>query len=182
MPAESQKKKGVKKGTPYYMRAIHRVLGYFTVGLVLVYAFSGVVLIHRGGDFLKNEVAKEELLQPALSAGEVGKALKLRNFEVTEEDENTLVFANGIYDKRSGQAKYTVKEYPSPIGKLVKLHKLSDAQDRHIAWATTTFGVCLLLLAVTSLFMYKPGTKLFGRNMFYTALGMVIAFILVVLM
>ena len=46
------------------MRELHRYLGFFLVGIMSVYAISGVVLIFRDTDFLKKEkdISKEIVL------------------------------------------------------------------------------------------------------------------------
>ncbi len=39
----------------FQMRVIHRYLGFFLVGIMAVYSLSGIVLIFRDTDFLKQE-------------------------------------------------------------------------------------------------------------------------------
>ena len=58
------------------MRIWHRYLGYFLAGIMAVYAFSGLVLIFRDTDFLKQEKVIEKKLAPALSAEDLGKAIR----------------------------------------------------------------------------------------------------------
>lgn len=168
-----------KKSLQYYMRAIHRVLGYLAIGMVVVYALSGIVLIHRTGDFMKTSTQVTTTLQPGLDAAQVGAELKIRNFKAIDETADQIVFAGGTYDKTTGQAQYAKKQLVAPLDKFVDLHKLPDAKNPHIALVTTIFGIVLFLLALTSLFMYKPKSKQFIHNMIYTSVGIIITVILV---
>lgn len=171
-----------KKGTVYYMRAFHRVLGYLCVGLVVVYAISGIVLIHRTGDFMKKSTYTEATIKPNLTSDQLGKEINMWRMKVTEENEDMIVFTDGQYNKKTGEVAYTKKEIVEPFNKFVALHMLSDGQNKHIAWLTTLFGIVLFFLAITSLFMYKPSNKQFARNMIYTGLGIVLTIVLVLLM
>jgi len=46
------------------MRVIHRYLGFFLAGIMAVYALSGIIMIFRETDFLKQEVVAERQLSP----------------------------------------------------------------------------------------------------------------------
>lgn len=170
-----------KKSVAYYMRAIHRVLGYLAVGLVIVYALSGITLIHRTGDFMKKSIEVEATLEPNMDASQLGAALKMKNFKATDQTDKTIFFNDGQYDIATGQVSYVKKEVVAPLNKCIDLHKLPDAKNPHIALVTTIFGIVLFLLALTSLFMYKTSTKQFKANMIYTSIGIVVAIILVIL-
>ena len=52
------------KSTQYYMRIVHRYLGFFLAGIMAVYALSGVLLIYRDTDILKSEQHLEKMLEP----------------------------------------------------------------------------------------------------------------------
>ena len=52
------------KSFNYYMRSLHRDIGFFAFGLVVIYILSGIVLIYRDTDFLKREVTVERQLKP----------------------------------------------------------------------------------------------------------------------
>lgn len=180
-----EKERGAKqagKGLQYYSRMIHRVLGYLTLGMVVVYALSGILLIHRTGDFMKRSVAVEQTLQPGLSADELSAEVKLKRFKVLDETEQTIFFAEGQYDKATGKAAYVKKEVVAPFDKFIALHKLADKQSPAVAAFTTLFGVCLLLLGLTSLFMYKRKAKQFWTNMAYTGAGIALVVLLLLLM
>ena len=44
-----------KKSVHYYMRSLHRDVGFLVLGFTFIYALSGIVLVYRDTDFLKSE-------------------------------------------------------------------------------------------------------------------------------
>lgn len=44
-----------KKSINHYMRSLHRDIGFFVIGLIVIYSISGVVLIYRDTNFLKHD-------------------------------------------------------------------------------------------------------------------------------
>ncbi|MCF0202439.1 MAG: hypothetical protein HUK08_03650 [Bacteroidaceae bacterium] len=162
----------------YYSREIHRVLGYLTLGMVIVYALSGILLIHRTGDFMKHTAAVEQTLKPGLDADQLAAAMKMKTLKVQKETDQTIFFADGQYDKTSGKASYLKKEVVAPFDKFITLHKLADKQNHVVAVFTTIFGVSLFLLALTSLFMFKTKARQFKTNMAYTCIGAVLIVLL----
>lgn len=69
------------------MRVLHRYLGYFLVGIMAVYAVSGIVMIFRGTDFLQQKKTIVKMLSPNLKPEELGKALEMREFRVEKGGE-----------------------------------------------------------------------------------------------
>ncbi len=63
----------------------HRYLGFFLAGIMAVYAISGIVLIFRDTDFLKQEKIIEKKLSPGLPIEEVGKVIRLRDLKAEAE-------------------------------------------------------------------------------------------------
>ena len=170
--------KKASKGLQYYSRAIHRVLGFLTLGMVMVYALSGILLIHRGSDFMKRSVAVELILKPGLDAEQLAPALKMKSLKVIDETEQTVFFADGQYDKQTGKASYLKKEVVAPFDKFISLHKLAGKQSPAIGIFTTIFGISLFLLALTSLFMFKTRAKQFKKNMVYMGIGVTVVLLL----
>jgi|GEM_PF-391858 len=60
-----------KKSFSYYMRVLHRDIGFFAIGLVIIYALSGIALVYRESSFFKvnNEVVKT--ISPGLDTSAV---------------------------------------------------------------------------------------------------------------
>ncbi|MEG1580937.1 MAG: hypothetical protein RR386_06715 [Bacteroidaceae bacterium] len=163
----------MKKSLNYYMRVAHRDVGFLTLGLVIIYSLSGVLLIYRRTDVLKTTTMIEKTLKPGLTAEALNEELKLKNFKTTEENENTIFFAEGKYNKETGKAKYETKEYVFPLQKFVALHKTS--QKTSVYLLSTLFGICLFFLAVSSLWMFKPNTKIFKRGIKFILIGIILS-------
>ena len=174
--------KKTSKSLQYYAREIHRVLGYLTLGMTMVYALSGIVLIHRTGDFMKHVVPVEQTLTPNLDADRLASEMKMKSLKVLNETDQTIFFADGQYDKATGKASYLTKEVITTFDKFISLHKLADKQNHKIAICTTVFGISLFLLALTSLFMFKTKAKQFKTNMAYTGIGVAIIVLLLLLL
>ncbi|MEL6926721.1 MAG: hypothetical protein AAFO94_21960, partial [Bacteroidota bacterium] len=77
-----------KKSESLSMRILHRYLGFFLVGIMAVYAVSGIVLIFRDTDLLKKEYTVEKQIATNVAPNALGKELKIKNLKV-ERTEGT---------------------------------------------------------------------------------------------
>jgi hypothetical protein len=161
------------------MRALHRDIGFFVIGITLIYAISGILLIYRETSFLKQEKQIERHLAPNIQDSELGKTLHVRNFEVLKTEGEVIYFKNGTYNKTTGIVNYSDKALPSFLEKFNNLHKASNKKLTH--WFSVTFGILLLFLAISSFWMHKPSTKMFRRGILFAGIGFVIAFVLLFL-
>jgi hypothetical protein len=168
-----------KKSITHTMRSLHRDIGFFVIGLIVIYSLSGVVLIYRDTNFLKHEKLVEKKLSPNMELSELGKVLHMRDFQVLKTDGAIVYFQNGTYDKETGVVKYSTKELPAWISKFNALHQASSRSLVH--WFTTVLGVLLLFLAISSFWMFKPKTKLFRRGIYFAVSGIIAAIILLLL-
>ncbi len=171
-------KKQTRKSIQYYIRLLHRDIGFMLVGLTMIYALSGILLIYRSAGFLQSETAVEKKVAVDLEAGELGKALGMRYFKFERQTGDTIFFNGGTYDRTSGIATYTTREHPTVLNMLVQVHKLTNRSALHPL--ATVYGALLSFLALSSLMMYKPGTRLFRRGISLSAAGMVMAVVLMV--
>lgn len=165
-----------KKSTSFYMRIFHRYLGFFLVGIMAVYALSGIVLIFRTTDFLKQDVQVEKKVAPNMAAEKLGGALRIRNFKVTKEEGDVLFFGNGEYNKKTGLASYTTKELPYVLNKMTKLHKATSNDPLY--WLNIFFGVSLLFFVLSAFWMFLPKSDMFKKGIYYTVGGIVLTLIL----
>jgi len=164
------------KSINYYMRSIHRDLGYFAFGLVVIYVLSGVALIYRDTDFLKREVTVERQLKPNLEIAEVGRELRMREVKVIKTEGDMITFQNGTYNKTTGDATFVAKEVMFPVNKFINFHKAISSKATH--WFNLVFGGVFLFLAVSSLWMFKPNTRTFRRGMILVGVGIVFTIVL----
>lgn len=168
-----------KKSLRWYMRYLHNKIGFFIVGLVIIYSLSGIVQTYRDTDFLKHEVQHETKLSPNLTASELGPGLRLRNLKVSKTEGHTVYFAEGTYNQETGVANYTTNEWYAWIVPFTNLHKSASKDAAHLF--TTLFGVALLFLSISAFWMFKPGTKLFSSGVYLTIAGVVAAIVLLLI-
>ncbi|MYM62349.1 PepSY domain-containing protein [Pseudomaricurvus sp. HS19] len=159
-------------------RKYHRMIGFFLAGVMMIYASSGVLLIFRTTDFLKFEHTRELQLPPALSAIELGQQLRLKNFRVTEEGDERILFEQGQYSRTDGIARVTTKNYPAAIQKLVDLHKATP--NSPLFFMNVLFGLGLLFLAISSFVMFVRQAPAFKSGIKYAAAGLVVALVMVI--
>ena len=130
-------------------RKYHRWLGFFLAGIMFIYAVSGVLLIFRTTDFLKYEQTEQHQLAPGLNGDALGQQLRMKRFRVAAETADRIEFPGGYYDKQTGNAEVTKKDYPLVLSKLVKLHKATTNSPLFLL--NIFFGLGLLFFVVSAL-------------------------------
>ncbi len=158
------------------MRIYHRYLGFFLAGIMAVYAISGVVLIFRETDFLKQEKQKQKTLSPDMPMEEVGKAIRVRELKAESENGPIVSFKQGTYNKATGEVKYTEKSLPPVLEKLTHLHKASTKQP--LFYLNIFFGASLLFFVLSSFWMFMPDTTIFKKGLYFTAAGVLLSVVL----
>jgi hypothetical protein len=154
------------------MRIYHRYLGFFLAGIMTVYALSGVIMIFRDTNFLKQEKRMEKKLAPNLSAEQLGKEIRVRDLKATSDNGQLITFKQGSYDKISGEVKYVTTALPPALEKLTQLHKASSKQP--LFYLNVFFGVSLLFFVLSSFWMFLPGTSIFKKGMYFTLAGIIL--------
>lgn len=162
--------------TEQTFRVIHRYLGFFLAGIMIVYAISGIVLTFRNTDYLKKEIHIEKILEANLSADNLGKALGKGRFGVDKEEGDLLYFQGGTYNKRTGVADFTEKKLPILLDKMNNIHKMHSGHP--LFWLGIFFGISLLFFAVSAFWMFRPTTSVFKKGMYFTLGGIALTLIL----
>jgi hypothetical protein len=170
---------GNRKFANVSMREIHRYIGYFLVGIMAVYALSGIVLIYRDTDFLKVEKQVEKKLTPDIKTDELGRSLRIRDFKILKTEGDVINFNTGTYNNKTGIANYTTKELPFVLNKMTQLHKSSTKQPLY--WLNLFFAVSLLFFVVSSFWMFRPKSNIFRKGMYFTIAGIILTLILLFL-
>lgn len=161
------------------LRKYHRLLGFFLAGIMAIYACSGVLMIFRNTDFLMYEQTSERQLSPGLNGSELGPQLRIKGFRVIEEDPGQVIFRQGSYSKETGLAVLTLKDYPLPLQKLVKLHKATT--DSPLYYMNIFFGGALLFFAISAFFMFLPRMPAFRTGLKFAGAGFLLALAMVLL-
>lgn len=166
-----------KKSFALNMRIVHRYLGFFLAGIMAVYSLSGIVLVFRDSDFLKQEKLIEKQLDSGLRKELLGQQLKIKNLKVEREEGAIYYFKNGSYNKTTGLANYTVKKLPTILGKMTHFHKAKSGDP--LFFLNIFFGLSLLFFVVSAFWMFMPKTAVFKKGLYFTLAG--IAFTLLLL-
>lgn len=157
-------------------RIIHRYLGFFLAGIMIVYAISGIVLTFRNTDYLKKTIHIEKTIATNIEANELGSALGMGRFFVDKEEGDIIYFRDGTYNKATGQAIYTVKRLPFLLESMNNIHKMHSGHP--LFWLGIFFGISLLFFAVSSFWMFRPTTSIFKKGIYFTIGGVVLTLIL----
>lgn len=158
------------------MRILHRYIGYFMAGIMAVYAISGILLIYRDTDFLKSEKKYDKVVEKNIPEEKLGKELKIKGLEVKERKDGLIIFAQGTYNSKTGQAIYTKKELPYFLKKMTDLHKAESKNSFGVL--NTVFGISLLFFVISSFWMFNPKSKIFRKGLAIALIGSLLAIIL----
>jgi uncharacterized iron-regulated membrane protein len=161
------------------MRIYHRYLGFFLAGIMAVYAISGIILIFRDTNFLKQEKLVQQQLQPGLTADALGKAIRMRDLKIESVTGDVQNFKQGTYNTATGAVSYTTKSLPKMIEKLTHLHKASTKDP--LFYLNVFFGVSLLFFVLSSFWMFMPKTSIFKKGLYFTLAGVVLTIMMLFL-
>ncbi|MDZ7936401.1 MAG: hypothetical protein U5M51_15855 [Emticicia sp.] len=157
------------------MRIYHRYLGFFLAGIMAVYSISGVLMVFRNTDFLKNVVKIEKTIEPNLEAKQLSPILKMK-VNVEKQENGVIFFRGGQYNSRTGEVKAEKKELPFILGKMEHLHKATTNDP--LFYLNLFFGVSLFFFVVSSFWMFLPGTKIFKKGLYFTIGGIILTLIM----
>ncbi len=159
------------------LRVYHRYLGYFLAGIMAVYAISGFTMIFRDTNFLKSDKQIEKQLRPNIKTEDLGRELRMKEFKVEKEEGDIIRFEQGTYNKSTGVAKYTSKEWPYFIDKLTRLHKADT--NSPLFFLNVFFALSLLFFVISAFWMFLPKTTIFKKGLYFTLAGVALTIILI---
>ena len=167
-----------KKNIRKWFRLIHRDLGYFVVGITLVYAISGIILNHKEPreDPAYKTITVNEQLKFNLTISEFNEAF-LTNFPnykinkiIPEDNRYQLYLQGGVghYDFVSGQLFFEIYKKKPLIYFLNKLH-----YNQKNYWTTPAdfFALALIFLALSGMIMVRGKKGIAGRGLWYVLSG-----------
>jgi hypothetical protein len=142
-----------------------------------VYAISGFTMIFRDTNFLKSDRQIEKQLRPNIKTEDLGKELRMKEFKVEKEEGDIIRFEQGTYNKSTGVAKYTSKEWPYFIEKLTRLHKADT--NSPLFFLNVFFALALLFFVISAFWMFLPKTSIFKKGLYFALAGVVLTIILI---
>lgn len=179
-----QNKKSIKR----YLRIIHRDLGFLMVGICLIYAISGILLNHMGGEDpafkteknslkLEKDLTKEELIILWNDKENLPKTHKVMSID-SEHYRVMLQGGVGVYSAVSGEVDYEIHTKREFIYWVNKLH-----YNKVKGWflMADIFAVSLIFLAISGLFIVGGKSGIKGRGKWYLIAGILIPVIYIIL-
>ncbi len=175
-------------------RILHRELGFLFFGMTIIYAVSGIAINHLN-DWNPNYIIGNETLQcrdilpgsPALLDNEqitliLDKFGEKHNYKSHYYPQTGIVkiFLHGgsiTVDLQSGEGvKETIKRRPL----LNQINFLHYNPARLWTIFSDVFALCLIIIAITGLFLVKGKNGITGRGAWLTALGIIIPVIFII--
>ena len=166
----------MNKNTSFYFRLIHRYLGFYLVGIMAVYAISGIAMIFRNDDTFKILENTETTLAVNLDEKTLGEVLEIKGLSILKQEGSLLFFEDGTYNQATGETIYVKKELPFLLDKMARLHKATT--NSPIYWLNIFFGVSLLFFVISSFWMFLPHTSVFRNGIYFTLAGIVMTLII----
>lgn len=181
------------------IRSLHRDLGYFVIGLTLIYAITGIILSGRGLGWFKQEYKSQAVVQKEISkkdfqkeflkivfAGKVaevfpedshGMVKKHLRLKLVKESSDELYFRawrtlKVKYNPNDGKLIVTNLGYPSYIELFIEAHKA--AHDNAWFYLAIVYSVILSFLAISSFWMLKGKNSFKNRGVYFMLAGFVV--------
>jgi hypothetical protein len=174
------------------IRNLHRDLGYFYIGLIISFAFSGILMNHRDSWHAEKYTVETKAIQVKLPAEDkineafadsLGKTLgiedKIRRHKV-DEDKLKISFEKHDVeiDMKTGKGEIVSFIKTPIIGQMIKLHK--NTSNWWIYYGDI-FGISLIIIAVTGTIMIPAGKLSFKRRGWKLALAGILVPLLIIL-
>lgn len=169
------------KSFRYWLRVIHRDIGFLMVGLCFVYGISGIILNHMNGKD-PAYITKEYSLQLGQSLtpdelkilwGDKEDLPKLNKVVPIDDTHYRLLFSGGtgVYDSINGKAEYEKYTKRKFVYWINRLH-----YNKVKGWNVMAdlFALSLVFFAVSGLFMVKGKNGLAGKGKYYLIAGLLI--------
>lgn len=157
------------------IRGLHRDLGYFYIGLIISFAFSGILMNHRENWHPEKYTVETKTIEVKLPsedkisekyAEELGKQLgiedKMRRhnvkkglFKISFENHDVEI------DMKSGKGEIVAFKKTPIISQAMKLHKNTS---NWWIYYSDIFGISLILIAVTGAMMIPYGKFTFRQR------------------
>ena len=174
------------------IRNLHRDLGYFYIGLIISFAFSGILMNHRDSWHAEKytvETKKIEVKIPENTditenyADSLGKQLgiddKIRRHKVDEGKLRISFEKNDVeIDLKTGKGEIVTFTKTPIISQAMKLHKNTS---NWWIYYSDIFGLSLITIAITGAIMIPAGKFTFKKRGWKLALAGLIVPLLILL-
>lgn len=195
----------MKKIKKNLARSLHRDLGYFFIGITLIYAITGFVLSVRGLGWFKEEYVfktlltqniqienfKEKLISEAkagkldeIYASETAKTVErnINRMGFIEKTDDKLLFKYKErliikYDQMSGQTDVYYKAYPKYLQLFISAHLSTN----NYVWyyLAMIYSVVLAFFAISAIFIVKGKYGFKKRGLVLCLAGIVVVLVFI---
>ncbi|MBP6386454.1 MAG: PepSY-associated TM helix domain-containing protein [Pseudarcicella sp.] len=167
----------------YNSRTLHRDLGYFFIGLIISFSFSGILQNHRNMWHPEKYVVETKQVSTTLPTNEneinedFAKDLMKKwgiedKFRRINTKENIIKISLEKHDielnKTTGKGEMIVYKKTPFISHTMKLHMNSS---NWWIYYSDIFAIALIVIAVTGTMMYKKGEQSFSKKGWKLALA-----------
>ncbi|HKM93564.1 MAG TPA: hypothetical protein VJY41_07930 [Prolixibacteraceae bacterium] len=169
-----------KKNIRKWLRILHRDIGFFIVGITLVYAVSGIILNHKKlhNDPAYRTVVVENKIPVGLTIGELELFFAncfdayVLNKVLPDNEQYQLFIKGGIgsYNPNTGLLQFEVYKKKPLVFFINKLHY---NQKKYWTAPADVFGGILIFLALSGIFMVRGKKGILGRGKCYLMAGFV---------
>ena len=174
------------------VRNIHRDFGYFYVGLIISFAFSGILMNHRESWHPeKYTVATQNIVVKLLSENEINDkyAEQLgKEFGISDKMRRQTIKKGALkisfenhdveIELKTGKGEIVSFKKTPIISQTMKLHK---STSNWWIYYSDIFGITLILIALTGTLMVTKGENTFSKRGWKLALAGIIIPIIVLL-
>ncbi|MFN8325100.1 PepSY-associated TM helix domain-containing protein [Flavobacterium sp.] len=157
------------------IRNLHRDLGYFYIGLIISFAFSGVLMNHREHWHPEKYTVETKSISVNIPkdteitekyAEELGKQLgiddKIRRHKVKDDELKISFEKNDVeIDLKTGKGEIVTFNKTPIISQTMKLHKNTS---NWWIYYSDIFGISLIIIAVTGAIMIPAGKFTFKKR------------------
>jgi hypothetical protein len=174
-------------------RVLHRDLGYFFTGMILIYALSGVALNHSD-DWNPNYIINVNKVKVAVPP-DIEKAPKKAISKILQEANINIAYKNHyfpkpgtlkIFLKKGSSVVIDLKTGESTVETLRKRPLFYEINLLHYnpgklwKWFSDIFAVSLIILAISGLFILKGKNGIKRRGAWFSFAGLLTALLFLV--
>ncbi|RXJ70097.1 hypothetical protein CRV08_00610 [Halarcobacter ebronensis] len=195
----------MKKSLSNMMRSLHRDLGYFFIGVTLLYSITGFILSARGlgwfkveynfTTFISKDIQKDQFKKQLIVEAKNGKFDKIytkETFKAVEKniknleykgEENYILHFNRSgkfdikYNQITGESQIKYKDYPPYLKLFTNTHMTNN--ENVWFYLALVYSVVLAFFAISAMFIVKGKYGFKRRGVYLTSLGFLTVFIFI---
>ena len=177
-----------KKERTILNRSLHRDISYFFLGLIIAFSIYGIALNHRENFNPQEYTVKTEAFQINVPQDETlitNEFLKNISNQISDEEyrgnrkrgKNIRLYFKDAFaslDPKTGKGEIEYVKTIPVLGQMTILHKTTNVWW---IWFSDIFGIAMLTIAITGMFIAKGKNSFSKRGWWLATLGLIFPFI-----